>query len=178
MTSTITRIGLLAAILVVVVSCGDFLGMEYVPTANVIREQLPELLVTGAEIEGVYGNYDVDCVLFAYDLPRDATYSVGQLLLELKDEASLRSWSVVHAGTEELRLRRSQRAGILFSLEDTRVTIVGEQPTVCVAWIQMDTFLRANDPDRTDEGKWAAKHFWPRYERLVEEARRGPVSGE
>lgn len=178
MVGRIARMALLGPILVVALSCGDFLGMEYVPTADVIRQELPEFILTPAEVEGVYGNYDVDCLLFTYELPKNATYSAGEFLHELEQKALLHSWNVVEAGTEALRLRRSRPAGILFSLEDTRVTVVGDQPTVWVAWVQMDTSLRVSDPDGTDEGTWAARHFWPRYERLVEEARRGSLCAE
>jgi hypothetical protein len=50
------------------VSCGEKFRMDYVPSAEEIKKNLPEFILDETQIEGYEANMDVDSTVFRYTI--------------------------------------------------------------------------------------------------------------
>jgi hypothetical protein len=154
-------------------SCKLF-GMDYVPEESQIRSALPELLVGGSAVEGLYGNHDVDCLIFRYRLSTGEKESPEAVLEKLQQSAAGEKWDVIDRKDTFLRLvRAGERGGGAFGIEEARIVFFPDGNKVYVAWLQADESKRVERMDEASEGKWAARHLWPKFEEYVNEERKG-----
>jgi len=128
----------------------DSLKMDYIPTPDQIHEHFSSFLIDPIKIEGVYGNYDVDSVLFTY------TSKNNEPIKELSKSLVSKQW-IMH--------KSSRTEAILYKTEKgLEVVKAGKgRSNLCIAWLQADGANSINA--QTSETKWAKKHFWPKYEK-------------
>ncbi|HWQ95534.1 MAG TPA: hypothetical protein VN418_08610 [Gammaproteobacteria bacterium] len=136
--------------------------MDYVPGSKMIEEYFNEFLSEASDVAGVYGNHDVDSIIFSYDS------SKNNILDAIEQSATKKNWNPKNRTNNELELYRQYppREGSLgfWSYELVRVSRATGTKKVCVGWLQIDESSEVKKPDNTGEGKWAALHFWPKYE--------------
>ena len=133
--------------------------MDYVPTNEKIQENFSMFLVNPIQIKGIYGNIDVDSILFSY-----TTNSPTPLLI-IENELIKKHWITHNSTPNELILVRSKspknKEISFFSYEISRFFVTNSK--VCVGYVQMDSRTEISINTKTSESKWANKHFWPKY---------------
>ena len=155
-------VGLLA-----VAGCG-LLGKGYVPDAEEVRRFHSAFLIEETGIRGVYGNMDVDSVVFTYqtDAADEATFW-GRL----HQQVEAKGWRLVDEQDSSRRYERIiRRTGrqVYHSAEETRIAYEAPPEPVVVAYVQADTSTLPVTFADTDEGKWANGAIWPKFQELVD----------
>lgn len=136
--------------------------MQYVPTADQIRsrEDLSPFLVEASSVEGIYGNTDVDSVVFRY------TAGVGEDEFWRRVEQQLRGtrWAAV---APEGPVRRFQRVippegqQMCWWVDEVRVRYRPGPRTVVVGWVQADPRRAVSGLSECSEAKFAERAIWP-----------------
>jgi len=138
--------------------------MEYVPDAEIIERNMATFLVHADRLEGVYGNEDVDSMIFRY---RTSVNSGSGLRDALSTAIEGSEWEETSTSDGSMEFRRSVRR----SFEVVRVVFVEPAQTVFVAYVQADGSWKDDTFEDTGEGKWAEKNIWPRFGAVVEKER-------
>jgi hypothetical protein len=135
--------------------------MEFVPDTEMIKRTLDMFLVRADQVEGIYGNEDVDSMIFKY---RTSVQSESELRGALSIAIEGSEWRETSAGGEFLEYRRTLRR----SFEVVRLSFLEPTRTVVVAYVQADGSRNDVAFEDTGESRWAAKNIWPRFHDLVE----------
>lgn len=150
-----------SATLIVFCLCGC---MDYVPSAEMLRSPCSPssaFHVEAAEFQGIYGNSDVDSVIYAYRT-RDPEAFWDKLGRQAEDNG----WEHVEMHEDYRRYARivpRLEQQVFHSVEEVRVAML-EDSRVVVAWGQSD---QKNLPKRFSrsgpEGNFAEEVLWPKF---------------
>lgn len=153
---------LAAAVLTVVVMACGVIGSDYEPTDETFRRRVGTFILDRAiNVDPIYGNIDVDSLWGQY-VVNDA--APNEVLGGILGRATQLGWTLEQQRATESQFHK--RTGS--SYEIVRVICRGQQPvTVYVAWLQIDGATTSIEARESVEGKWAAREFWPRFERAV-----------
>jgi len=140
--------------------------MERIPTEGDIRswEALRPFIVQADALTGVYQNLDVDSVVFTYR----SKASEAEFWQELGTLAVTEGWAPLPGPTASLRRYsrlRSQGSLTFSSSEELRVSYSASR--VVVGYVQSDQDGAPRPVAEASEGRFAAKHVWPRFEAAV-----------
>lgn len=141
----------------IVLPCGC---SDSTPTSSEILQygKVSECIVEGSHIRGIYVNYDVDTLIFAYTTNIQVP---DEFWKALSDRLTKAGW--VARGDVGIA-RRFQRI-IAQSAEEVRITFQNADRRVTVAWVQADESSSVDDFEQTDESSFARAVVWPRFER-------------
>jgi hypothetical protein len=132
------------------------------PTSREILKygKVTECILEGSHIQGIYVNYDVDSLVFAYTTSiEDADHFWATLSGRLKKSG----WEAREAVGDAQRFQRI----IARSAEEVRITFRNTGRRVTVAWVQADETDIVDDFEQTDESSFARAVIWPRFEREI-----------
>lgn len=141
-----------------ILGCG-LLTDDYVPGEEFIIRSFDEFLVDASSVRGIYANYDVDSIVFAYES------GVSTPLNTLSEKLLKNAWILQSERGNEIEFRRRkapERIGGFFGLEVARVAANGNR--ICVGWLQLDSIDGKYDLEKDVESRWARSHLWPKYE--------------
>ena len=153
------------AILVIFNACYQ-LDMDYVPTPPQLRESnwYSEFIIDETNLQGIYGNQDVDSVIFTYATNIADETSFWTLLDKiardhhwkaLPVEDNVRRYERIIPRTENIRYH---------SAEEVRIACRSETMTITVAWVQADELkLPEHFPKTGPEGSFAREVIWPKF---------------
>ncbi len=131
--------------------CIDIKNLEYVPASEEIKQLFPEFLSKPTEIQGIYGNRDVDARLFMYQTEdRDLFTTIEKTAKETK-------WILRKNTSVELEFYKNHKSGVPIT-GPIRIGYQSEGQRVCVG-----SFSHGDE-------KWASKYFWPKYEACIKGA--------
>lgn len=145
----------------------------YVPSAEKLRNPKnpsAAFLVNERDIRGIYGNSDVDAVIYAYD---SSVAGEGEFWSTLAQATSRANWQLREERSDYRRyVRIKPRTGQqrFHSVEEARVAFNPESQEVFVAWVQSDLETLPSDfpsVDDSSEGSFAQRVVWPRFEKAV-----------
>lgn len=154
---------LILIILLFLSSCDKALRMDYVPTSEQIKNTLPEfILFTDAKVEGLYGNLDVDSMIFRCSFKMKNYKSADNILNNLLTKAQKTDWKLTEKQSTTVRLNRFRSAGRFYSAEEVRIIIVAEQSTIYLAWVQADLKKPVSRFEDTHEWNFAERVIWPK----------------
>ena len=151
--------------LLVVARC-ELADMEYVPNADDIRTrvQLAPFVGSATDVRGIYGNADVDCVVFSYAAKGD---TVGTMTRDAMRAGWTRVSNARPAGMRFFRVTHAHpptgpcgEGGARDGTEEVRVA--HDRDRVTVAYVQVDHLHRPEC--RRGEDKYAEAMLWPRFE--------------
>jgi hypothetical protein len=135
---------------------------EYVPSADELqhREALAPFLVKPSNVEGIYGNRDVDSVVFRYTTAEgeDAFWQ------RVEQQSKVRAWIVVAPEGEARRFERAippDRKGLFWSVEEVRVRYLRANRAVVVGWVQADERHAVTRLAECSESRFAESAIWP-----------------
>jgi hypothetical protein len=141
--------------------------MNYLPTAMQIKSTLPEFVVKDVSIEGLYGNQDVDSMIFRYTVKVNAQTSIDDILVIIIEKAQKAGWSLIEKRTNFLNFTRFRPRGKYFSAEDVRIIVIQKNLKVYVSWVQADTEKSVSRFEDTNEWNFAKRVIWPKLESYV-----------
>jgi len=151
------------AILVIFSACSQ-LDMEFVPTPSELRVGWAEFIIDETNLQGIYGNQDVDSVIFSYTTNIADEKSFWALM-----NRRLRDHHWIALPVED-KVRRYERIiprnnkSRYHSAEEVRIAYRAETMTIFVAWVQADAFkLPEHFPTTGPEGRFARKVIWPKF---------------
>jgi hypothetical protein len=157
--------------MVVVAGC-DLLSKDRVPDAEEVRRFHSAFLVEETGIRGVYGNMDVDSVVFTYQ-----TNAADETTFwdKLHEQVEARDWRLVDDQDSFRRYERIiPRTGQqgYHSAEEARIAYKAPPEPVVVAWVEADTSTLPDTFADTDEAQWANGAIWPKFQELVDGKKR------
>lgn len=158
---------IIALMLILLISCERASDMDYIPTPAQIGSWLPEFISDGGNVEGLYGNMDIDSVIFRYTLNAKGKISANDILSNIIVQAEKEGWVLVVRGSENMRFNRFRPSGNFFSSEDIRVVFIPKNLRVYVAWVQADSSKPVSRFEDTSEWKFAKRVIWPKLESYV-----------
>jgi len=142
---------------------------SYVPSAEKLRDpeiQSAAFIVEARHIRGIYGNTDVDSVIYMYDT---AATPATEFWSTLGEKAANDDWTLREEEDQfrkYVRVKPKTGQQRFHSVEEVRVAFLPESNTVIVAWVQADPVTLPTDfPTDGPEGKFANEKIWPRFER-------------
>lgn len=151
---------------------------EYVPPAAKLRDPSnpsSAFIHEEHDIQGIYGNLDVDCAIYAYDT---ATARADEFWNAIDRAAKDDGWTIISDSSPSRKIGRFQRvipavgAQEYHSVEEVRIAFCEETQQVIVAWTQADEReLPTRFPTEGGEGAFAESVVWPRFESEVAECR-------
>lgn len=172
-------------LLIVTTGCGLII-MDYVPSVQIIQSRLPEFIQETITIEGLYGNRDVDSLIFRFSIPSGKAFSTESTMLKIEQTALSKRWKVIekkpmyqgqyaiYTTLYSIRFGRFGQRGRFYSSEEVRVVAIPEQaklsrvnPKIYVAWIQTDSTSKVDRIEDNVEWRWAVKEFWPKFESYI-----------
>ena len=165
--STLYVITLVLLLILQLLSCGKEFRMDYVPTPEQVKSTLPEFFIDESQIEGLYGNMDIDSMIFRYTYKVSTQASAEAILSTIAENAQKKGWKLSKKQPTRLIFNRFGPRGKFFSSEEVRVEIVQKKLRVYVAWVQADSrkpVLRFED---TGESKFANRVIWPKLKAYV-----------
>jgi hypothetical protein len=126
---------------------------------------LRRFILAGGTIEDAYVNRDVDAAVFIYTT---AITSSDLFWTEIDSVCATDGWQSV-AVEDRTRLfeRRRRQDDTRVSVEQLRVGYAADTRRACIGYVQLD--VRGSDIksiESTDEGSWAERNVWPRWEQL------------
>jgi hypothetical protein len=146
----------------------DFLSMEYIPRADDLRRNHSTFMIAESNLRGVYGNVDVESVIFTYT---SAAQDSDEFWDAIHENAESAGWKLTY---EEPDLRRYERIiprtgyQVLHSAEETRIAYNSTTKVVTVAWVQAyPSTLPDRFSDTGEEATWAEEAIWPQFRRLL-----------
>ena len=161
-------------LLIVAVSARcSFSHMEYVPNAEDLRQRFGAFVVDETDLKGVYGNTDVDSVIFTYST---SFHTESHFWSKLGAKAEANNWRRVENVDRVRRYERFTAGGDKerpYGIEETRIAYDPRRRRVVVASVQADQpDSRSRFPDSGPEATFAQRVVWPRFEDLLEHAGR------
>ena len=153
----IVILGVLAALLIPAFS------MTYVPTPAQVNQHtvVTPFQIQPSATEGIYGNYDVDALVFGYTT---GSADTNTFTTTLDQQATAAGWTRLpnKAGAtcyERITPKGNRR---FCGAEEVRVQIDPESKRVNVGWVQGDTFEDIASFSETRESDWAESEVWPK----------------
>lgn len=153
--------------------------MEYVPGPTVGSSSLPEFVVKAEQETGIYGNQDVDSLIFTYVTQ---VKSVEELKEGIAKKIRSYQWKLTKQQGDLLEYRRYFAKGkggaehpdmlAFASLEIIRLAFNPRTQKVVVAYVQMDSSDDNESAfEQTDEAEWAwaEEVLWPKFNALLSE---------
>ncbi len=148
------------------VSCGEKFRMDYVPSAEEIKKNLPEFILDETQIEGLEANMDVDSTVFRYTI-KAGVETYENILQGITEKAQKEGWKLVEKSTI-LRFNRFEPSGKFFSAEEARIVIIYKNSKVYVAHVRTFTGkLISRFEDAGSGARFARKVIWPMLESYV-----------
>lgn len=145
----------------------DYFSEDFVPNAYAFDGKHPEFVIDNKQMTGVYGNYDVDVRLVYYVISEKVTPSP---LDRISEDTQRVGWNIESKNNSEIVFVRHfskgeespERADMLMfdSTEVARVNHIEDKNIIVIGYLQADG---------TGEIKWANKHFWWRYNELIDQ---------
>ena len=144
---------------------------SYVPSAKVLLDPnnpTAAFIVDEQTIIGIYGNIDVDSVIYAYTTSLDEEDFWQAIDTNVSDS----QWT--HSERHEdfrryVRYYPKTKRRAFHSIEEARVGYQKETKRIVVAWVQTDHFLEPDGfPRDGPEGGFAETTIWPRFEKEIE----------
>ncbi|MCO6046862.1 hypothetical protein NG895_23430 [Aeoliella sp. ICT_H6.2] len=136
---------------------------SYVPTQEKLlaKENPTGFLLDGADdVNGVYGNLDVDCVIYTatYDhLDSDAFWK------SVAESTSSRGWKLTEEGSSYRAYKLDPSTGE----QELRIAHSADQHLATIGWIQIDARHDSKEQAEGAEQHFASTSFWPRFEQAV-----------
>jgi hypothetical protein len=155
---------LVVGVVFLVVSLASFdpMPMDYVPTAGLIKQHggVQPFLQGAQDVQGVYGNHDVDSLVFTYRTQIAAPAEFWQRVDEAGEQAG---WTPLTETGDVRRYERAYATRLLSSAEAARVALDPKSGVVAVGWLQWDGV--APDASFTDTrgAAWAEEVIWPKF---------------
>lgn len=151
------------AIPVIFSACSQ-LEMDYVPTPSELREGWAEFIIDGTNLQGIYGNQDVDSVIFTY---KTNIADEKSFWAHFDEVARDNHWNALPIEKEVRRyeriIPRSSRNDF-HSVEEVRIACRAATMIITVAWVQADEFkLPEHFPQTGPEGNFARQFIWPKF---------------
>lgn len=142
----------------------DLLDMDYKPSAEQLRAStsVADLIVAPMHIEGIYGNVDVDSLVFRYTPARP----IDQAWSTITVQASCAGWTLQNESPQRLVLRRVRVGGAFPSTEQVRICRTTQD--IVVGYVQVD-HLHEKGCHRWSEDRFAENTLWPIFEQAVSE---------
>jgi len=136
---------------------------EYVPT----KESLETLAVTKpfqvqpSDFEGLYGNYDIDALVFRYRTHCEDKVSFES---QLDSQAASDGWTKMPSqdGAYVFERISPKGSGVFCGAEQARVKLDPDDQSVTVGWVQGDTSTDVSSFSQASEATWAEKEVWPK----------------
>lgn len=154
--------------LLFLLSCGEALRMDYVPTSEQIKNTLPEFIIfKDAKVEGLYGNMDVDSMIFRCSFKMKSYKSADNILNNLLAKAQKTDWKLTEKQATTMRLNRFRPTGRFYSAEEVRIIIIPEQSTIYIAWVQADSRKPVSRFEDTHEWNFAERVIWPKLDSYI-----------
>ncbi|MEX2138425.1 MAG: hypothetical protein WD894_04145 [Pirellulales bacterium] len=172
--------GWLSAAAVAAVFCLSALALLTVYKLNVYVPDAEQLLRPGSasrtfivdhtEVNGVYGNNDVDSVVFTYitELEESAFWKALDWFAK-RDGWKLRKSRPSHR--RYLRVIPKTGRDVFHSVAEVRVAYWPAHRTVVVAWVRADTSKLPDQLPTGAQGAFAEEIVWPKFDALVAEQR-------
>ena len=144
----------------ITVSACDIPKNDYIPTQEKILNHYPSYLIDANEIIGLYGNNDVDAIVFSYKT------NTKDFLKIINDKLTNEHWVQEKNDASELTMVRynepTVRYSTLNSLEVVKMSLINN--LVCIGYVQLDTEDNVKASSGTVESIWDNNQFWPKYE--------------
>ncbi len=157
----------LLSLVMLIISCSNTFKMDYIPTFVEIKSKLPEFIVDESQIEGLYGNMDVDSMIFRYTPKFNAQMSKEDILWNIIVKAQTKGWELVERKTSALRFNRFGPMGKFFNAEEVHIIIIQKNLRIYVAWVQADSMKSVSRFEDTTEWRFAKNVIWPKLESYV-----------
>jgi hypothetical protein len=141
-----------------------FLRMDYIPNAAKFKQWLPEFDSNLSDFKGLYGNQDVDSLIFSFRFAGPA----DQLLSGLQKKAQNSGWTVEERRQNYLRLLRFKTGGAIYSYEEVKLVSLPNKSKGYIGYVQIDSPAIVSNLSQTDEGRWADRVLWPKLNEYVE----------
>ena len=142
------------------ISACDMPRVDYIPIQETVINHYSSLLNGASEITGIYGNHDVDSILFSYKTNSKDFFNI--ITSMLSDER----WMQEKKEKNEVIMVRYNEPEFTYadfnSLEIVKIYNIDN--LVCVGYIQLDSKNKIDISSETAETAWVKKHFWPKYE--------------
>ena len=157
---------LLTALVLVVAVPWIYDPSAYTPSPEKLRSPnnpSRAFIVEERDMEGLYGNLDVDAAIYTYraDVASDTEFWA---ILDLQTQEQ--GWELKHiAGFYRRYVRIIPKTGqhMFHSAEEVRVAIQEDTLQAWVAWVQADERQLPQDFPKNGEGRFARKVVWPRF---------------
>jgi hypothetical protein len=165
---SIRRIVILAVVFVFIGAAAafyaNFLRMDFVPGADQFKEWLPEFASNLSDLKGLYGNQDVDSLIFSFRFPG----SPERFFSDLENKAQNSGWTIEERHQNYLRLLRFKTGVAMYSYEEVKFVSVPNKSKGYIGYIQIDSPVKVSKLSQTDEGRWADRVLWPKFNRYLE----------
>ncbi len=155
-----------------------YLDMNYVPTVQQINRILPEFVIDDILVEGLYGNQDIDALIFRYTIG-GSSKSIDNVLSEIFQKAGNNGWKLIEKKQAFARFERFGQKDQFqfFSSEIVKIAIIAGTSTIYVAWLQADSDKRVGRIEDTGEWDWAKQVLWPKFEAYINQDTQGIKEG-
>ena len=139
--------------------------MHCVPTPAQVgqRTDILPLQVLPASVEGVYGNDDIDALVFRYTTgaPNEVAFKT-----QLDKQAAAAGWTSLPNAQGAFRFERITPKGnqVFCGAEEVRVKLNPASQRVGVGWVQGDSIEDVASFSDTHESDWAKSNVWPKMD--------------
>ena len=157
----------IAVMLVVVATWGGIAvwgvrAMHYVPSAEEIqaRPDFHPFLVEPSNVEGVYGNMDVDSAVFRYTTAADE----DEFWQRIEGQTRGTDWVVIPSDGD---VRRYQRVlppsgqQVCWWVDELRIRYRPSGRVIVVGWVQADPYNAVAGLSECSESEFAERAIWP-----------------
>ena len=139
------------------------LSMTYVPTPAQVNQHtvVTPFQVQPSGTEGVYGNYDIDALVFRYTT---GVADTTTFTTTLDQQAIAAGWTRLPDKAGSTCYERITPKGnrTFCGAEQVRVQFDPESKRVNVGWVQGDAFEDVASFSETHESDWAESEVWPK----------------
>ena len=150
-----------------------FVADDYVPTSEKllsIYNPTACFIVNAQDVRGIYGNMDVDCVLYEYTTSVDPK----EFWNRLHQSATEVGWKLAEQNNNQRRyfiIIPATGKAVEHDAEEVRVAFLESSNKVLIGWVQADTRVLPIDfPSESSEAAFADRFLWPRFERIIAES--------
>ncbi len=134
----------------------------YAPSAGSVRAHtaLRPFQVQATKVKGLYGNLDVDSIVFRYTTTAADKASFRTKLIK---QATAAGWTELPEKDSAIRFERLRKKGnhVFASAEEVRIKYSGDTKRVCVAWVQGDSVSDVASFAELSEAEFAESLIWP-----------------
>ena len=138
---------------------------EYVPTTDKLENSTvaKTFQVQPSELEGIYGNYDIDALVFSYRTAADDEISFES---QLDKQATAAGWTKMPDRDGAFCYQRitPKRGQGFCGAEQARVKFDESTKRVTVGWAQGDTMTDVKSFSQASEADWAESKVWPKLD--------------